>query len=197
MHIESFVRCPTNDNFTFSTTVVGFEVQESPPLQTLRAGFSAMGTMPILQVTVFEIATTTYAKSVPLVCGHSSQTLFISAACAVPTSRMIYKMKQMCLRRGKASILENSSLIQRWESISFRGISTQRHCSVANEHPNSTQFVWNYCLGHCVKRDVGVHVLSECAVTTSVLLNTHGNAPLRDGHAQETIGFGSKLSGCS
>ena len=28
MHIESFVRCPTNDNFTFSTTVVGFEVQE-------------------------------------------------------------------------------------------------------------------------------------------------------------------------
>ena len=32
MHIESFVRCPTNDNFTFSTTVVGFEVQERPPL---------------------------------------------------------------------------------------------------------------------------------------------------------------------
>ena len=28
----------------------------------------------------------------------------------------------------------------------------QRHCSVANERPNSTQVVWNYCLGHCVEK---------------------------------------------
>ena len=34
----------------------------------------------------------------------------------------------------------------------------QRHCGVANERPNFTQVVWKYCLGYCVRRDVGVHV---------------------------------------